>query len=270
LFQIARRGAVTFLQDRKFLDFRFLSHAFCTRQGGVSEGAFASLNMATRQGDKEQRVSENWGILSRSFDIPVRSFFVLDQVHKDDVLVVRKDPSAAGARPVPVCDACVTQCPEIALCIRTADCVPVFLLDPCRKVIGAVHAGWGGTALQITAKAVEVMVREFQCRPAEILAAVGPSIGPCCYEVDSRVYLAMRHLYGSERFFHSADRSGRWNLDLPLANFYQLLGKGVQSENIVLSGYCTSCRPDLFYSHRRDLGETGRQVNFIMLKQETS
>jgi len=268
LFQIARRGAVTFLQDRKFLDFRFLSHAFCTRQGGVSEGAFASLNMATRQGDKEQRVSENWGILSRSFDIPVRSFFVLDQVHKDDVLVVRKDPSAAGERPVPVCDACVTQCPEIALCIRTADCVPVFLLDPHRRVVGAIHAGWGGTALQITAKVVEVMERDFQCRPAEILAAIGPSIGPCCYEVDRRVYVAMCRHFGAERFFRSAPQFERWNLDLPLANFYQLLSRGLRSENIVSSGCCTFCRPDLFFSHRRDLGATGRHGNFILLKDE--
>jgi polyphenol oxidase len=270
LFQIAQRSSVTFLQAPNFQDFKFLTHAFCSRRGGVSQGDFASLNMTTAQGDEKERVEENWRILSRSFDIPVQSFCVLNQVHGDEVLVIREDPARASDRQVPVGDACVTQLPNVALCIRTADCVPVFLLDPRLRVVGAIHAGWGGTALQITARVVEVMEREFQCRPAEMLAAIGPSIGPCCYEVDRRVYLAMCHHSGSGRFFRSTFPFERWNLDLPLANFYQLLGKGLRSENIVSSGQCTCCRPDLFFSHRRDRGETGRQGNFIMLKDETS
>jgi len=269
LFQIAQRDSVIFLQAPNFLDFNFLSHAFCSRRGGVSQGAFASLNMTTAQGDQEERVEENWRILGRSFDIPARSFFLLDQVHGDEVLVVRGDPFLTSGRQIPVCDACVTQLPGVALCIRTADCVPVFLLDPHRRVVGAIHAGWGGTALQITAKVVEVMERDFQCRPAEILAAIGPSIGPCCYEVDRRVYLAMCRHSGSERFFRPASPFERWNLDLPLANYYQLLGRGLRSGNIVSSGCCTFCRPDLFFSHRRDLGATGRHGNFILLKDET-
>jgi len=268
LFQLAQRGSVTFLQAPNLLGFKFLSHAFCSRRGGVSQGAFASLNVTTAQGDEGQRVEENWRILGRSFDIPVRSFFVLDQVHGDEVLVIRDDPFLGADRQIPACDACVTQRPNVALCIRTADCAPVFLLDPQKQVVGAIHAGWGGTALQITAKVVEVMEKEFQCRPEEILAAIGPSIGPCCYEVDRRVYLAMNHHSGSERFFRSSSSRERWNLDLPLANFYQLLGRGLRSENIVSSGQCTACRPDLFFSHRRDRGETGRHGNFIILKDE--
>jgi len=270
LFQIDRNGDVTFLKAGKFLDFPFLTHAFCTRRGGVSEGAFASLNMTTGQGDDEERVRENWEILGRSFNIPERSFLVPDQVHKDEVLIIREDPVLTLEKHVPVCDACVTQRPGVALCIKTADCVPIFLLDPRRRVIGAVHAGWGGTALQISAKVIGVMVREFECHPADILAAIGPSIGPCCYEVDSRVYSAMCDHDGSEEFLRSTGREGKWNLDLPLANRYQLLGKGLMSEHIILSGYCTSCRPDLFFSHRRDQGKTGRHVNFIMLNYEIS
>ncbi|OPY90438.1 MAG: Laccase domain protein YfiH [Syntrophus sp. PtaU1.Bin208] len=267
MFSIVQKNSVTFLQAPNFLDFNFLTHAFCTRRGGVSQGAFSSLNLTATQGEEAERVEENWKILSRSFNIPVKSFLVLDQVHKDEVLVVREDPGPAPDRPVPVCDACVTQLPEVALCIRTADCVPVFLLDPHRRVVGAIHARWGGTALQITAKVIDVMIREFQCRPAEILAAIGPSIGPCCYEVDRRVYLAMRHHAGSEKFFRTASRSEKWNLDLPLANLHQLLEKGARRENIASSGQCTFCNPDLFFSHRRDRGKTGRHVNFIMLKK---
>ena len=268
MFQIAKSGAVTFLQARKFLDFPFLTHAFCARRGGVSEGAFTSLNMTAAQGDGEEQVRENWRILGRSFAIPEKSFLVLEQVHKDDVLVIQEDPAGLCGEKVPVYDACVTQRPGVALCIKTADCVPVLLLDPCRQVIGAVHAGWGGTALRIAAQAVDVMVREFQCRPEDLLAAVGPSIGPCCYEVDERVYVAMRDQDGSGSFFHSADSPGKWRLDLPLANRCQLIGRGLKSDNIELSGCCTSCRPDLFYSHRRAQGKTGRQVNFILLRDQ--
>ncbi len=268
MFQIARSGALTFLQSQKFLDYRFLTHAFCTRLGGVSEGSFASLNMAVNQGDEEEKVRENWGILSNSFKIQEKSFLIMNQVHGDDILVIGEDAMASEGK-VPTCDAVVTQCLEVALCIRTADCVPVFLLDPLRKVIGAVHAGWGGTALKITAKVVDVMVREFQCSPADIRAAIGPSIGPCCYEVDSRVYLAMRDHWGADNFFHSFHSLGKWNLDLPLANRYQLLEKGLVNENIESSDHCTFCMPDLYFSHRRDEGKTGRHVNFIMLKHET-
>ena len=270
MFQIARNGDVTFLQVLKFLDFPFVTHAFCTRRGGVSEGNFASLNMTTGQGDAEERVRENWKIVGRSFNIPERSFLILDQVHKDDVLVIREKPVLTRGKHVPVFDACITQCPGVALCIKTADCVPVFLLDTRRQVIGAVHAGWGGTALQISAKVIDVMVREFECYPADILAAIGPSIGPCCYEVDGRVYQAMCDQNGSEEFFRSTGCEGKWNVDLPLANRCQLLGKGLTSEHIMMAGYCTSCRSDLFFSHRRDQGNTGRHVNFIMLNSEIS
>ncbi len=262
---MTKNGGVTFLQAAQFMEFSFVSHAFCARRGGVSEGAFASLNMAASQGDEEARVRENWGILSRSFQIPERSFLLLDQVHRDGVLVIREDSLPERGAPAPAYDACVTNLPGVALCIRTADCVPVLLLDPARRVIGAVHAGWGGTALQITAKVIDVMAREFGCRPGEILAAVGPSIGPCCYGVDERVYLAMCDHPGAERFFSTAGPPGKWRLDLPQANRCQLLARGVQGENIEASGCCTSCREELFFSHRRDRGKTGRQVNWIML-----
>ncbi|ABC78564.1 peptidoglycan editing factor PgeF [Syntrophus aciditrophicus] len=270
MFQIVRSGEVSFLQAPKLLEFKFVTHAFCSRRGGVSQGAFASLNMTAGHGDAKERVRKNWRILSRSFDMPERSFFVMNQVHSDEVLVIRENPPGQQSGGIPAGDACVTQLPEVALCIKTADCVPVFLVDVHQRVIGAVHAGWGGTALQITARVVDVMVREFQCRPADIRAAIGPSIGPCCYEVDSRVYLAMRDHHGAEHFFSPAGAPGKWTLDLPLANRYQLLGRGLANDNIELSGFCTVCRPDLFFSHRRDAGKTGRHVNFILLKGKKS
>ncbi len=262
---MTKNGGVTFLHAAQLMEFSFVSHAFCTRRGGVSEGAFASMNMMANREEEEPRVRENWGILSRSFQIPESSFLLLDQVHRDDVLVIREDSLPERGAPAPAFDACVTRLPGVALCIRTADCVPVLLLDPTRRVIGAVHAGWGGTALQITAKVIDVMAREFGCRPSEILAAVGPSIGPCCYEVDERVYRAMNDHPGAERFFSAAGSPGKWHLDLPLANRCQLLERGVRGENIEASGCSTSCREELFFSHRRDRGKTGRQVSWIML-----
>ena len=154
----------------------------------------------------------------------------------------------------------------MALCIKTADCVPVFLADPVRRVIGAVHAGWKGTALQIVEKAVREMVQRFGARPSDLFAAIGPAIGPCCYEVDAAVYQAMSHHASRTAFFHTGRQDGRWMLDLPLANRHQLLRCGLLPERIRTADHCTACHPDLFFSHRAQGGNTGRQLNFIMIR----
>ena len=161
----------------------------------------------------------------------------------------------------------------------TADCVPILLADPVKKIIGVVHAGWRGAAKGIVQKTVETMVKQFGSDGKALLAAIGPSIGSCCYKVDEAVakefggneYLIL--LYPPLKKGESKGdlaKGGRgdveWGLDLKRANFIQLLNMGILEKNISVENLCTSCRNDLFFSYRKDGKITGRQLNFIMMK----
>ena len=250
----------------------FLVHAFCTRREGVSGEGFSSLNFSTRTGDDPERVKANWDILSDAFRIPPGRFLVVNQVHGDCILTVDSPdfeiplPGAVPAEADLSCDAILTDQPGLAIGIKTADCVPIFLVDRVRRVIGAVHAGWRGTALNIAGKAVGRLRERFSSRSEDILAVIGPAIGPCCYEVDDAVFCSLPSPSGEASILHPAERAGRWMLDLPAANRCHLEGKGVPPGNILSAEICTSCREDLFYSHRRDGKTAGRHINFLMLK----
>ena len=265
---LTRRGEITCLTAPSLTGLDFLTHAFCTRIGGMSKGPFAGLNISPLEGDEPEDVRANWRLLSRAFGIAEDHFFLLRQVHGNGILVLDQPlPMAlaeADLREPPPYDAVITDQPGLALCIKTADCVPVFLVDPVKRVIANVHAGWKGTALNIAGQAVAAMTERFGTRPERILAAVGPAIGPCCYEVDEPVVRAM----GQGTGCLPSLTQDRWMLDLPLINRHQLREAGLADEHISSVKLCTSCREDLFFSHRRDKGRTGRQVHFLMLNEQ--
>ncbi|MBE9545950.1 MAG: peptidoglycan editing factor PgeF [Proteobacteria bacterium] len=232
----------------------------------MSEGKFADLNFSLQEGDGEEAVSRNREILAASFGLSVGQFFVANQVHGDEILVIDNDSlDIAGDRSCDF-DAIISDRPGLAIGISTADCVPVLMADRKKGVIGVVHAGWKGTSLKIAAKAVNTFVRRFSSSTMDIIAVIGPAIGRCCYQVDGVVFEAMREDANREYFFSRCDEKGKWMLDLPLANRLQIQDAGVPSGNISLSGICTSCRRDIFFSHRRERSGTGRQLSFIMLK----
>jgi YfiH family protein len=266
MFRIAQKESVKYLACTAAEAMDFFFHGFCTRQGGVSEGPWASLNVSTREGDSEAQVRRNYERIATAFGIAVPQFLLVNQVHRDGVLIIDRHSLPFACDAPPAFDAIVTDRPGLALCIKTADCVPVFLVDPVRRVIGAVHAGWKGTALQIAEKAVREMVRRFDCRPEDLEAFIGPAIGPCCYEVDVGVYQAMDHHQERDFFFIAGLEKGKWMLDLPLANHHQLLRAGLLPEHIQTADLCTACHPELFFSHRAQGGDTGRQLNFIMIR----
>jgi hypothetical protein len=228
------------------------------------------LNVSAREGDGNDHVRRNFQSIAEAFGITVSQFLPVHQVHQDGVWVVDGRTPLPAHEPPPEFDAIVTDRPGLALCIKTADCVPVFLADPVRQVIGAVHAGWKGTALQIVEKAVGEIVQRFGARPSDLIAAIGPAIGPCCYEVDTSVYQAMSNHPERDSFFHARREEGKWMLDLPLANRYQLLHSGLLPERIRMANHCTACHPELFFSHRAQNGDTGRQLNFIMIRRSCS
>ena len=204
--------------------------------------------------------------LATSFEIPMENFLVLNQVHGDDILVIQPHGDFFTSRDQLNYDAIVTNRPNLAICIKTADCVPVFLVDPIKKVIAAVHAGWKGTALGVTAKVAGLLKSQYGSEPQELLAAIGPAIGVCCYEVDEPAFEAFRSHNHYESFLTPGKKKNRWMLNLVEANRRQLLNAGLTAEHIDISGWCTSCNPDAFFSHRGSGGITGRQVNFMMIK----
>ncbi|MFH1080716.1 MAG: peptidoglycan editing factor PgeF [Pseudomonadota bacterium] len=266
MFRITQKASIKYLECFADKELDFMIHAFCTRQGGVSGGSFAGLNVSTREGDDNDHVRLNFESIAAAFGITVSQFLQVHQVHRDGVWVLDgRVPLPADDLP-PECDAVVTDRPEVALCIKTADCVPVFLVDPVRRVIGAVHAGWKGTALQIVGKAVGKMVQRFGTHPSDLFAAIGPAIGPCCYEVDTTVYQAMSNHPERESFFQAGREKGKWSLDLFLANRLQLIQSGVPAQRIRQADFCTACHPGLFFSYRAQGGNTGRQLNFIMMR----
>lgn len=275
-FQFSRRGPIEYLEALPLTAADFLLHAFLTRRGGVSTGCFADLNFSSREGDTPENVAGNWRLLAAAFRLDLSCFVVMRQIHGDRIVVIdeanRGNLPNGSALPVEAhaCDALVTNRPGLALGVKTADCVPLFLVDPVKRVIGAVHAGWRGTALNIAGKVVDAFRARFSSRPGDLLAAIGPAIGPCCYEVDNVVYDALIGHAGAEAvpFFRPGANPVKWILDLPMANRYQLEQRGVPSEQIFAGDNCTSCQGDVFYSHRRDQGCTGRHFSFLMLKVE--
>jgi len=265
MFRFQEKKGICYLEANILRNCEFLSHAFLTRWGGASEGKFSSLNFSVREGDEEKNVTRNWEIFGGAFGISLSQFFMIRQVHGDRVVQADGLTQRSSLSSPVQCDAVVTSAESIAIGIRTADCVPILLADRVRRVIGAVHAGWKGTALNIAAKTVQVMKDQYSSRPEDIVAAIGPAIGPCCYQVDERVFSFSQGNGDWEPAFSRCPEEGRWMLDLPLANRLQMLRMGIPPENISSGGICTSCRKDIFFSHRAEKGGTGRQLNFIVL-----
>jgi YfiH family protein len=241
-----------------------LIHAFSTRLGGVSPPPFQWLNLSDSTGDQASRVRENRNILAGVFGISPSTLVTANQIHQDGVLVI--DASSPPNPPKASCDAIVTQRPGIAIGVLTADCVPVLLYDSERSVIAAIHVGWKGTALNLCAKTIRLMAERFGTDPKSLLGAVGPSIGPCCYEVDHHVCSSFSEHSGRWTAWARPSAPGRWKLDLPRANIEMMTSVGVPGENITCFRTCTCCQEDLFFSHRRDNGITGRQISFVMMK----
>lgn len=241
---------------------------FTSRNKGVSEGNYSSLNMGMKTQDKKENVLENFRIMCKTLDIPLDSLVHADQVHGDRIRTITKVDCSKGIAKISdfsEVDGLVTSVPNIGLVTVYADCVPIYLLDPKQKIIALVHAGWRGTELRIAAKAVKTMMSEFKSRPEDCLAAIGPSIGSCCYEVDKAVMDKFSQSFADIDEFSSYKGNNKYMLDLWKANKVVLKEIGILDRNIITSGLCTMCGQDTFFSYRRDHGLTGRMAAIMML-----
>ncbi len=250
---------------------------FSTRLGGVSRGCFASMNLGFRRGDEEERVFENYRRICGSMGFAPEQLIFTDQVHKTNVRRAYRADCGKGIfseRDYAEVDGHITNESGAVLMVFGADCVPLLFYDPVKHVIGAVHAGWRGSVGRIAEKAVERMGGEFGSEPSDLRVVIGPSIGAECYEVGRDVADAFLGAFGEDAKSiltlsgseGAAQGCEKYRLDLWEANRLVLLQAGVKPEHTVVSGLCTMCRQDLFFSHRANGTKRGSMAGFIMLR----
>lgn len=242
-------------------------HGASTRMGGVSGGYFSSMNLGLGTDDDISNVRKNWEIFCSAAGIDINKTVCAAQTHTDNIRYVTEKDCGKGivtARDYNDVDALVTNEHGIALCVFSADCIPVLFADVKEGAIGAAHCGWRGTCKELAAKTVFEMQKLFGCRPENIKAAVGAGIHKCCYEVDEKLYSDFKEKFGGAADAFSV-RDGRFYLDLPEINRYVLLSAGLAPENIYVSDLCTCCNKDTLFSHRGSHGKRGLMVNFIQM-----
>ena len=234
------------------LDDRAISHGVSTRAGGVSDGPYASLNLGASVGDDADRVRENRARLARALEFSPERLVTTPQVHGDGILVV--DESSVDQAPSTRADILLTVHADYLLMLRFADCVPLLFWHPEARAVGVAHAGWRGTATGVAERAVSALQELAAAKPAGLQAGIGPSIGPCCYEVGPEV--ASR--FADAKGLVQPGPHGRPHLDLWEANRRALLAAGVPNAAIEVAGVCTRCSADTFFSHRAQGYPAGR------------
>ena len=241
-------------------------HGFTTRFGGVSTGYLESMNIGMHRGDSPENVAKNYAVLGNALGFDLQKVVLAHQIHENTVRVVTAaDCQGLDHHEYPECDGLVTNTPGLALVVFTADCTPILLSDPVTGAVGAVHAGWRGTALDICGKAVETMVSAFGCDPGNIRAAIGPNIGFCCFETGVEVPHAMLETFGEAVREWIRPQGDKYYVNLKEINRHALLRAGV--DKIEVSTSCTVCESNRFWSHRVTKGQRGSQGAVILCKE---
>jgi hypothetical protein len=247
-----------------------LVHAVTTRHGGVSDAAHATLNMSFSRPDDPAAVRENRRRVYAALEIPAERVVQAGQIHGDDVLVVGDEHAGRGALDrdsvLPPADALITRTPQLYLLACFADCVPLLFFDPVQRAVGVAHAGWQGTAKQIGAATVQAMAAAFGSQPADLRVVIGPSVGPCCYNVWPHVAQQVRMMLPSQPEA-LIERDGETFFDLWQSNLATLMGSGVRPERIEVSRICTVHHAERFFSHRATNGATGRFAAIIGVRE---
>lgn len=239
-----------------------LPHGIFTRLGGISQAPWGSLNVGKTVGDDPNAIEENYRRVFSALELDGDKACSVWQVHSADTIIVDKPHPERSW--IEKADGMVTDKPNVPLVMRFADCVPIVFHDPVRQVIGMAHAGWRGTVQGAASSVVKMMVEQFQSNPADIIAGIGPSIGPDRYQVGDEVVQAVQDYYGTldGLITYSADDNTPY-LNLWAANTLDLQRAGVQQ--IEVAGICTASNTDEFFSHRAENGKTGRFVAVISL-----
>ena len=303
--QTVSHGGLAWIEHPLIACYPWLVHAFSTRCGGVSRGPSAGLNLGFTKGEKRARVRKNRELFFQQLGLQNFALAALRQVHSANVYHVQRAtrgeleyhlsgnplPQQSGL-PQPEGDALWTDQAGILLSVRTADCLPVLLVDPNRRAVGAVHAGWRGALARIVEKTVGEMRRVYGSDPRSLLAVLGPSIRVCCYEVGQQVEEAFRGRFPhADKFFrkrsgprashpergsfsfpnmqppgYNAVSKPSVHLDLVAVAQDQLRTAGLARHHIAAVDFCTACRTDLFYSFRQEGSAVGRMLAVIGIR----
>jgi hypothetical protein len=250
---------ITWLKVSQWERYDGLLHGFMGRSGGNSVGPYAGLNVSYRVGDDNQVVSQNVCDVKHLVGIHDGKIVTMKQMHGDQIVEIKDK----ALKETGEADGMVTRGAGIHLGVLTADCVPILILAPKHKMVAAVHAGWRGALMGIAAKMVHEFDHRYGVVPEEIEAALGPSIGACCYEVKDDVTGPLREKWGRIADANIQTRDGKSFVDLRKLNCGILKGAGLPSKQLFEIGPCTCCAPDEFFSYRREKKETGRQMSFI-------
>ncbi len=272
-FSLIKCGSQAYLQSELFKASRLVVHAFSTRSGGCSSGNLASLNMAFHTEDSVENVLENRRRFFSLFQADYRQIVSAIQVHGMEIAVFDKSHKGEGALPQSAtrsCDALVTNEPGLILSAYAADCQLLYFCALDRPLIALAHAGKQGALGRIGPQVVNYLQEQYQVKPNRLLVAMSPAVCRCCYQVGSGDAAAFRLAGWSGQPYLEPTAEDRFKLDLGAINLDQLLTAGINHDNIAISGLCTSCNPDLFYSYRRDCGKTGRMIGFIALNSKVT
>lgn len=265
-FETHRSGALLWHSSTLF-DRNAVCHGFSTRTGGVSPAPWDSLNLGVGRGDTTENVQENFRRFCAAVGTDPMRVVLSKQVHEPNVRLVTGADAGKGlwrARDYASVDAMICNTPDLPLVVFSADCGIILLHDPVHAAIGAVHAGWRGAAQGLVSIALRRMGEAFGTRPADVRAAIGAGIGPCCFETDEDVPQAMRASLGAAAEPYMARHGAKWHVDLKGINAHWLRADGVQQ--IDVCEHCTACRPDLYWSHRRMGNARGAQIAMIALR----
>lgn len=261
---------VPYLEYPMLADTGVVRHGFSTRLGGVSRGCYDSLNLSFTRGDSAEHVRENFRRIAESIGVKCENMVFSQQTHTTNVRIVTEADRGAGMiRPLTYrdVDGLVTNIPDICLVTFYADCVPLFFVDPVKRVIGLSHSGWRGTVGKIGKVTVELMQKEYGCNPADIRAAIGPSICQDCYEVSEDVIEQFQKNFfesdWKDLFYRKED--GKYQLNLWKANEIIFREAGITEEHIAVTNVCTHCNSDVLYSHRTTGDKRGNLAAFLSL-----
>jgi len=247
----------------RLLNYSCIIHFVSGRMGGFSNRPYGSLNLGFHVGDDPEAVIRNRNLLASTLGIPYDDFTFAKQIHDSGVKIITEEQRGSGVvkheTALDATDAFVTNVPNICIVMLLGDCVPILYFDPNRNVVGIAHAGWRGTVQSVAQNTVRAFRERFHSSPSDIIVGIGPSIGPCCYEVGPEVIAQFENIFcGKNVYVHNETSNGKGYLDLWEANKTQLLQMGIPEGNIEVSGICTCCNHDLFFSRRHQKGETGR------------
>lgn len=271
-----KKAEVEYLQFQGLSQIGCIKHVFSTRIGGVSDGMFSSMNLSFTRGDDPDKVFQNFSRIASLFEADCEQFVLSDQTHTDHIHVVTRTDAGNGLTkelPYQDIDGLITNEKGLILSTFYADCVPLYFVDPVHKAIGLCHSGWKGTVFKIGKKTIEAMTREYGTNPADVYAAIAPSICQSCYEVSEDVIIAVNEAFcnvPTSRLsdFYYAKENGKYQLNLHEVCKEAMLEAGVLESHIEMTDICTCCNPDYLFSHRASQGKRGNLGAFLMLCDE--